>query len=75
MLPWVHEAVQEIDEVFAGDPWPYGIEANRRTLEALVQYMAEQHLIARMCRSRICLYRFPQGWVVSCCVRAQRRAD
>jgi 4,5-dihydroxyphthalate decarboxylase len=47
MLPWVHEAVQEIDELFAGDPWPYGIDANRPTLEALVQYMAEQHLIAR----------------------------
>jgi len=47
MLPWVHEAVQEIDELFAGDPWPYGIAANRPTLEALVQYMAEQHLIAQ----------------------------
>jgi 4,5-dihydroxyphthalate decarboxylase len=47
MLPWIREAVQEIDEQFAGDPWPYGIAANRPTLEALVQYMAEQHLIAR----------------------------
>jgi len=47
MLPWVHEAVQEMDELFAGDPWPYGIEANRPTLEALVQYMVEQHLIAQ----------------------------
>jgi 4,5-dihydroxyphthalate decarboxylase len=47
MLPWVHEAVQEIDDLFGGDPWPYGIQANRPTLEALVQYMAEQHLIAR----------------------------
>ena len=47
MLPWVREAVQEIDELFAGDPWPYGIAANRPTLEALVQYMAEQHLIAQ----------------------------
>jgi len=47
MLPWVHQAVQEIDELFAGDPWPYGIEANRPTLDALVQYMAEQDLIAR----------------------------
>jgi 4,5-dihydroxyphthalate decarboxylase len=45
MLPWVQEAVQEMDELFAGDPWPYGIEANRPTLEALVTYMAEQHLI------------------------------
>jgi 4,5-dihydroxyphthalate decarboxylase len=47
MLPWVHEAVQEIDELFAGDPWPYGIDANRPTLEALLRYMAEQHLIAQ----------------------------
>src|SRR5271166_4114794 len=47
MLPWIHEAVREIDELFSGDPWPYGIAANRPTLEALVQYMAEQHLIAR----------------------------
>jgi 4,5-dihydroxyphthalate decarboxylase len=47
MLPWIREAVQEIDEVFGGDPWPYGIDANRPTLEALVQYMAEQHLIAQ----------------------------
>jgi 4,5-dihydroxyphthalate decarboxylase len=47
MLPWVYQAVQEIDELFAGDPSPYGIAANRPTLDALVQYMAEQDLIAR----------------------------
>ena len=47
MLPWIQEAVRETDELFAGDPWPYGVEANRPTLEALVQYMAEQHLIER----------------------------
>jgi len=47
MLPWMLADVDEVDEVFGGDPWPYGIEANRPTLEALVQYMAEQHLIAR----------------------------
>jgi 4,5-dihydroxyphthalate decarboxylase len=47
MLPWIDHDVKEIDEVFGGDPWPYGIEANRPTLEALVRYMAEQHLIAR----------------------------
>jgi 4,5-dihydroxyphthalate decarboxylase len=45
MLPWIHQAVKEIEEVFGGDPWPYGIEPNRPTLEALVQYMAEQDLI------------------------------
>jgi 4,5-dihydroxyphthalate decarboxylase len=33
MLPW------------RGDPWPYGIEPNRPTLEALVTYLAEQNVI------------------------------
>jgi 4,5-dihydroxyphthalate decarboxylase len=45
MLPWLGDDIREMDEVFGGDPWPYGIEANRPTLEALVKYMAEQALI------------------------------
>jgi 4,5-dihydroxyphthalate decarboxylase len=45
MLPWLQSDVEEIDAVFGGDAWPYGVEANRPTLEALVQYMAEQHFI------------------------------
>ena len=45
MLPWLADAVEEVDEVFGGDAWPYGIEANRPTLEALVAYMVEQHFI------------------------------
>jgi 4,5-dihydroxyphthalate decarboxylase len=45
MLPWVHHDVEELNEVFGGDPYPYGIEPNRPTLEALVRYMAEQHFI------------------------------
>jgi 4,5-dihydroxyphthalate decarboxylase len=47
MLPWLPADMDEIDDVFGGDPWPYGIEANRPTLEALVQYMVEQHFIAK----------------------------
>ena len=46
MLPWLAAELDEIDAVFGDDPWPYGIEPNRPTLEALVQYLAEQHLIA-----------------------------
>jgi len=46
MLPWLLAEIEEIDEVFGGDPWPYGVEPNRATLTALVQYMAEQGLIA-----------------------------
>jgi 4,5-dihydroxyphthalate decarboxylase len=47
MLPWLPADMDEIDEVFGGDPWPYGVEANRPTLEALVQHMVEQHFIAK----------------------------
>ena len=32
MLPWLHREIEEIDEVFGGDAWPYGIEPNRPTL-------------------------------------------
>ena len=46
MLPWLQDEIEEIDEVFGGDPFPYGIEPNRPTLEALVRYMVEQHFIS-----------------------------
>jgi len=46
MLPWLPADIDEVDELFGGDCWPYGIEPNRPTLEALVTYMAEQGLIA-----------------------------
>lgn len=45
MLPWMTADLDEVDEVFGGDPWPDGVEPNRKTLEALVTYMHEQHLI------------------------------
>jgi 4,5-dihydroxyphthalate decarboxylase len=47
MLPWVHDDIHEADDIFGGDPYPYGIEANRPTLEALVSYLAEQNFIAK----------------------------
>lgn len=47
MLPWLSTELDEIHEVFKGDPWPYGIEPNRPTLDALVTYLHEQGLIAR----------------------------
>jgi 4,5-dihydroxyphthalate decarboxylase len=45
MLPWLLAEIEEIDQVFGGDAWPYGIAPNRPTLQALVQYMFEQHFI------------------------------
>jgi len=46
MLPWLYPDLDEIDELFGGDPWPYGVEANRPTLEAYVGYMVDQKFIA-----------------------------
>jgi 4,5-dihydroxyphthalate decarboxylase len=46
MLPWLPADLEELDTLFGGDCWPYGVEPNRPTLEALVTYMAEQGLIA-----------------------------
>ncbi len=45
MLPWLQDEIEEIDAIFGKDPFPYGIEPNRPTLQALVQYMVEQHFI------------------------------
>ncbi len=47
MLPWQYSDIEEFESVFGPDPWPYGVEANRPTLEALVTYMVEQHFIAK----------------------------
>jgi 4,5-dihydroxyphthalate decarboxylase len=44
MMPWLPRDIDEIYEFFGGDPWPYGVEPNRPTLEALVQYLQDQHL-------------------------------
>jgi 4,5-dihydroxyphthalate decarboxylase len=46
MTPFLMRDIDEIHEIFNGDPWPYGIEKNRKTLEALVTYLVDQHLIA-----------------------------
>lgn len=46
MLPWLYDDLREIDEHFGGDPWPYGVEKNRPTLEAIVKYLHQQGFIA-----------------------------
>lgn len=46
-LPWLQADLDEMAEVFGPDPWPYGLEANRRVLDALAQYLVEQRLLAR----------------------------
>lgn len=45
MLPFMYADLDEVDELFDGDPWPYGVEPNRPTLEALVRHVAEQNFV------------------------------
>jgi 4,5-dihydroxyphthalate decarboxylase len=46
MTPFLMRDIDEIFEVFDGDPWRYGLEPNRPTLEAFVTYLVDQSLIA-----------------------------
>ena len=47
MLPWLKADVEELNREFGPDPWPYGIEPNRPTLEAFIAYLVEQDMIAK----------------------------
>jgi 4,5-dihydroxyphthalate decarboxylase len=44
---WAYNAVADAQRIFGEDCWPYGIQANRRTLEAFLQYSHEQGVTAR----------------------------
>ncbi len=47
MFPWHIAEFDEIERLMGGDPWPYGIEPNRPTLEATIKFLGQQHMIAR----------------------------
>jgi len=46
-LPWLAQDIDEIDELFSGDPFCYGVEANRTSLYALARYLQDQGFIDR----------------------------
>ena len=46
MLPWIYDDVAEINDVFGGEPFAYGLEPNRHTVQTLVDYMHRHHMIA-----------------------------
>jgi 4,5-dihydroxyphthalate decarboxylase len=46
-MPWVTEQARRWREIAGEDFWPYGIEGNRATLEAFVQYAFEQGVAQR----------------------------
>lgn len=44
-LPWLTAEVERTEKIMGKDFWPYGIEQNRKTLMAAVDYSYEQGLI------------------------------
>ena len=48
MLPFLPSAVEETRAVFGENYWPYGLQANRKTLEKLVLYAHQQGLTPRL---------------------------
>jgi 4,5-dihydroxyphthalate decarboxylase len=45
MLPWLAEDLEEIQTLFGGDPWAYGIEVNRKALETFSRYLVADGLL------------------------------
>ena len=46
-IPWCFEYTARSREIFGDDYWPYGIEPNRKTLEAFLEYAYEQGVCHR----------------------------
>jgi 4,5-dihydroxyphthalate decarboxylase len=46
-LPWLVAEIENTKELMGEDFWPYGLEKNRTTLEALISYSFEQGLIKK----------------------------
>lgn len=47
MVPWLYDEIDEIDALFGGDPLPYGLDENRKTLETFARYLLDQRLVDR----------------------------
>jgi 4,5-dihydroxyphthalate decarboxylase len=46
-LPWLNDEIDQTIELMGDDYWPYGVEPNRRTLEAMVRYAHRHGVTAR----------------------------
>jgi 4,5-dihydroxyphthalate decarboxylase len=47
-LPWLPAYAENMRNLFGGDPFPYGVEANRATLEQLLRYAHQQGIAHRL---------------------------
>ena len=46
-LPWLRDHVSTIEAIFGLDFFPYGLEPNRRTLDAFLAFALEQGVMHR----------------------------
>jgi 4,5-dihydroxyphthalate decarboxylase len=46
-LPWLPAYASKMTDMFDGDPFPYGIEENRPTLQQFLRYSYEQGIAKR----------------------------
>jgi 4,5-dihydroxyphthalate decarboxylase len=44
VLPWMGQHAEEIRGLMGSDFWPYGVDANRNTIETFLRYSVEQSL-------------------------------
>jgi 4,5-dihydroxyphthalate decarboxylase len=47
-IPWLIDHVEESRRILGPEYWPYGLEPNRPTFEALCRYVYEQGLAPRV---------------------------
>ena len=47
-LPWYAQSLEDTKKIMGTNFFPYGVEANRKTLEALFRYSYEQGLAKRV---------------------------
>jgi 4,5-dihydroxyphthalate decarboxylase len=49
-LPWLPTYARKMRDLFGGDPFPYGIEENRPTLEVFLRYCHQQGIAHRLAK-------------------------
>jgi 4,5-dihydroxyphthalate decarboxylase len=47
-LPWIAQEIEDTRKLMGDNPWPYGIKANEKALDALFQYSHEQGLAKKL---------------------------
>lgn len=50
-LPWLPTYGREMADLFGGDPFPYGVEPNRRTVDELLRYTHQQGIAHQLATS------------------------